>query len=59
MIASKALITPHSETTKVGIPHEWIIRPGYLYASPRKEWGGKARIRLTEISPYAVRPGSA
>jgi len=48
MIASKALITPH-------IPHGWIVRPGCIYiyyANPRKEWGGKARIRLTEMSPY-------
>ena len=65
MIASQALITPHSETTKrVGIPQWWIVRPGYIYIyyvnprkewavrHPRKEWGGKARIRLTKMSPY-------
>jgi len=25
----------------------------YIYCvTPRKEWGGKARIRLTKMSPY-------
>jgi len=34
MIAYKALITPHSETTRgTGTPHEWTISPVYICLS--------------------------